>query len=184
VALRRKSEPAAERPKRSLSALVAQAAAVVGLVGGVLSLVFLVRPGCKPEPPTPPSAEISDVRVERPVTFRSYLARLRRPAGSLSEEFLARPGVLAEFRYVAEGLKGTELPLRWELIDESTGDQVGEDSRVSIQPRSDPERRTWFVWSELPRTGRSYHLVISLYRGDELAPLARVATGSFAGLPP
>lgn len=176
---RRKTNEAAERPPRSVFALVGQAAAVVALVGSVLSLVFLVRPGCKPEPSTPPSAEISDVRVERPVTYRAYLSRLNLPEGGLSEEFLTRRGVLAEFRYVAEGLKGKTLPLRWELIDESTGDQVAEDAAVSIEPTTDPEKRNWFVWAELPRTTRSYHLVISLYRENELAPLSRVATGAF-----
>ena len=73
---------------------VGQASALVGLIGGVVALVFIFKPGWKPQAPSDASkATISDIRVFQPVTFKRYLQRQQLPIRrGLSHAYLDRTG--------------------------------------------------------------------------------------------
>ncbi len=69
-------EQAGPRKRRFSRPTVGQASALVGLVGGIVALVFIFKPGWKPQPtPDVAKATISDTKVVQPVTFKRYLQR-------------------------------------------------------------------------------------------------------------
>jgi hypothetical protein len=164
---------------------VGQITAVVGLITGILTLVFIVRPGWQPTPPPDEGkAEISEIAVVQPVTFRRYLQRLGLSAGTMSQQQLKRLGVLVEFHYEITGFRQKQLPLRWELNDTATNDLVAEDQAVTITPATNVEGRDWFVWVPTPKTGRKYYVTVTIYQpreGNVEIPLADFETPQFAG---
>ena len=146
---------------------VGQASALVGLIGGVVALVFIFKPGWKPQPPANASkATITDTRVFQPVSFKRYLQRqqLPIPAG-LSRTYLSRPGVMVSFHYEIVGLRHKKLPLRWELSDAATNDLVAsKDSAYTLIPANDDDAGDWSVWVPAPRKGRSYYATVTIYQ--------------------
>jgi len=165
---------------------LAQAGALVGLIAGIVSLVFVFFPGCRPQAsPDTGKIEVSDILVRQPVTFGRYLKRLKLPPGTLSEEQLGRRGILIEFHLQIEGFKGKELPLRWELNDNDTNEPVDEDQAVTIEPSTNNEGRTWFVWAPAPETTREYYVTVTIYqppKGDVDVPLKTFDSPKFTGL--
>jgi hypothetical protein len=162
---------------------VGQIAGVVTLITGVLSLVFIARPGCKPQPPQDRGiANIGKPQVITPVTFRTYLRKLELPTGTLSAQKLSRVGVMIEFRYHALGFGGKRLPLHWELDDAKTNNLIAEDRNLVITPSTNDETRTFFIWVPVPRTRRSYYVTGKLLRPGEAALLSDFRTGAFAGV--
>src|SRR6185312_8340052 len=120
--------PAATEKKRLPRPTLGQIGAIVGVVGGIVGLVFLFKPGWKPQaPPDVGKAEVTDIRAREPVTFARYLQRLKLPQGSLSPAQLRRRGALVEFDVQLTGFAGKQLPLRWELVDAKTNDPVASD---------------------------------------------------------
>ncbi len=146
---------------------VGQASALVGLIGGVVALVFIFKPGWKPQAPSNASkATITDKRVFQPVTFKRYLQRqqLPIPAG-LSRTYLSRPGVMVSFHYEIVGLRHKKLPLRWELSDATTNDLVAsENSAYTLIPANDDDAGDWSVWVPAPRKGRAYYATVTIYQ--------------------
>jgi hypothetical protein len=175
------------RKKRWSVPTLAQIATVVGLIGGVVGLVFVFRPGWKPDAPVDVGkADITEVSVRQPVTFRRYLQRLKLAPGSLSAEQLNRLGVLIAFEAQISGFKGKELPLRWELNKHPGGELVAEDEAVSIVPSTNDEGRTWFVWAPTPRTDGRYYVTVTIYQprqGGVDVPLEDFESPPFRGLP-
>jgi hypothetical protein len=121
---------------------VGQAAALVGLIGSIIGLVFIFKPGWKPSPPQDRGmVEIGETRVRQPVTFKRYLQRLKLPPGTLSSGMLRRRGVMIEFHAHIVGLRGKELPIRWELNNAATED-LGRPSRSLEVPTTSRSRST------------------------------------------
>jgi hypothetical protein len=172
------------RKKRSPFVYVGQAAAVVSLVTGVLSLVFIARPGCRPQPPSDTgTGQISNVRIVRPVTFKTYYQDLGVNVGTLSRQTLKTIGVMVVFHYDVKGFAGKKLPLRWDLHDAQTNNLVDHDRSISITPSTNNEGGTWYMWVPMPRTGRGYYIVGTLYQPSGLVPVADFQTSKFRGLP-
>jgi hypothetical protein len=163
-----------------------QSAALVGLVGGVVGLLFVFKPGWKPAPPADVgTVDISAVRVREPVTFKRYLQRLQLPRQGLSQTQLRQLGALIEFHLHVQGFRGKELPLRWELNDAATDDLVAENESVSIKPSTNDEGRKWFVWVPTPKTKRTYYVTVTLYqprKGAVDVPLQDFDSPQFRGL--
>jgi hypothetical protein len=163
--------------------LVGQIAAVVSLITGILTLVFMVRPGWQQSaPPDVGKAEISETAVVRPYTFGRYLQRLSLSPGTMSKQQLQRLGALVEFHYEITGFRGKELPLRWELNDVATNELVSEDQAVSIKPATNAEGRDWFVWVPAPRTDRTYYVTVTIYQPKGMVPLRDFRSPDFPGL--
>jgi hypothetical protein len=183
--------------KRNPLAYVGQAAALVGLIGGIVGLLFVFKPGWKPQPPPDVGTlKITEVNVRRPVSFARYLERVRLPALGVTEAYQRRPGLLIEFDYQAEGLRGKRLPIQWELIDAQTHERVvveagGDDGAgndaVGITPSTNKEGAKWFVWVPMPERGRTYYVTVTIYqprKGDVDVPLADFDTPRFSGSAP
>lgn len=196
-------DAAPERRRRSLLAYllrkrnplvyVGQAGGIVALVASVVGLLFLFKPGWKPEaPPDVGTLRIVESSVRQPVTFGRYLERVRLPPLGLTRAFRQRQGLLIEFDYQAEGFRGKRLPIQWELVDAKTNDRVvvdGEDDAsgndaVAIVPSTNREAAKWFVWVPAPPAGRRYYVTVTIYqprKGDVEVPLADFETAEFSG---
>jgi hypothetical protein len=165
---------------------VGQTAAIVGLIGSVVGLLFIFKPGWKPQaPPDVGTVEISAVKVRQPVTFKRYLQRLKLSPQGMGRDQLRRRGALIEFHMHIVGFRGKELPLRWELNDAATDDLVTEDESVSIKPSTNAEGRNWFVWVPSPHTTKSYYVTVTLYqprKGTVDVPLQDFDSPVFKGL--
>jgi hypothetical protein len=164
---------------------VAQIAAIVALLTGILTLVFVVRPGWKPQAPADTGKmTMGEVSVKQ-APFRRYLERLQLPAGTLAASYLRRPGALVEFHFELSGFKGKELPLTWELVDAKTNEAVDHDRAVSIKPSTNNDARTWFVWVPAKRTTRAYYVTVTVYqphKGSVDVPLQDFDSPTFKGI--
>jgi hypothetical protein len=146
---------------------VGQASAVVGLIGGVVALVFIFKPGWKPQAPSNASkATITDKRVFQPVSFKRYLQRQQLPiTPGLTRDYLNRPGVMVSFHYEIVGLRHKKLPLRWELSDVATNDLVAsKNSAYTLVPANDDDAGDWSVWVPAPSKGRDYYVTVTIYQ--------------------
>ena len=176
-------EQAAEPPRRKrwnpLSGLPT-VVALVTLVSTVIGLVFLFKPGCAPQDVG--TADISDIRVTKPVTFGRYLQKLELPPGTMSRGMLRRVGAMVSFNYQIKGFAGKSLPLRWELSDSATNALVDQDQAVTIKPSTNDEGRSWYVWVPVPQTKRKYYVTVTIYQPDGKVPLRNFDSPSFRGL--
>jgi hypothetical protein len=144
-----------------------EAGAFVGLVGGIVGLVFVFAPGCQPQPPPGATkATISDVRAVRPVSFRRFLQRQQIPIPpEMTPRFLARRGVMVEFHYEIIGLSGKHLLLAWELSDAATNDLVAaEQSAFELVPSKNDDAGDWAIWILAPKPGRTYYATVTIYK--------------------
>lgn len=163
-------EPEAPASKGSWSIRrpsVGQASALVGLIGGVVALVFIFKPGWKPQAPSDTSkATITDKRVFQPVTFKRYLQRQQLPIPrGLSHTYLDRAGVMVSFHYEIVGLRHKRLPLRWELSNAATNDLVAsQNSAFTLIPANDDDAGDWSVWVPAPGKGRNYYVTVTIYQ--------------------
>jgi hypothetical protein len=132
-----------------LSTTVKAAGGLAGAVASVLALVFLLLPNLQPAPDdesTTGNAELSEPRVETPVTFGQYLDRVEQPRGDYTEEQLRRPGALVTVEVAIRGYRGQAVPLRWYLLD-GAGDLVGQESRRHlIRADRDDTPAVWRFW--------------------------------------
>jgi hypothetical protein len=181
---RRKNPLAYFLQKRNPLVYVGQAGGVVALIASVVGLLFVFKPGWKPEPPRDVGTlEIVDSGVRQPVTFGRYLERVRLPPLDMTKAFLQRRGLLIDFAYQAEGFRGKRLPIQWELVDAKTNDRVSGDDAVSITPSTNDEAAKWFVWVPAPAAGRQYYVTVTIYqprKGDVDVPLADFDTQEFS----
>jgi hypothetical protein len=169
-------------------AIIGGSATVVGLITGVLGLVFLVLPGLKPEAPErdgarETSARLTQVDLEPRISRGQYLARTDQPASGFTGQQLAVRGAFIRFRVRITGFENNPLTLRRELVDARTGNEMSESSAFTIKPSSDEVERDWHDW--IPMSGRDgqYFAIIKLLAEGEDAPLATLKTDAFSGLP-
>ena len=158
--------PAARRKGRLRRLSLGQASTIVGLVGGLVTLVFVFKPGWKPQPaPDVAKADIGDVRVLQPVTFKRYLQRQQLPTAGLASQYLARRGTMVAFHYEITGLRHKHLRLRWELSNAATNDLVAaEESAYTITPATNDDAGDWSVWVPPGRQGKSYYVTVTIYQ--------------------
>jgi hypothetical protein len=157
------------------------AAAGVSFAVAVLGLVFLLWPSLKPEPPAAvKEAHLSDITVDRHVTFAAYLDRGAYSRMSITRADLRRMGVLIGFAFTIQGYKGRRLPLRWQLIDARTGEQVSQRQDLFIVPEAAADRSTFPIWVRPPSGRRRVFFVEVELRDDRSpAPLDRLRTPPF-----
>jgi len=166
--------PADETPRRRWLSfgLVAQAAVVVGLIGGVVGLVFTFVPGLKPGSGGKPTADLELADVNGRATLREYLNSEGIPAGTLSPGALKRLGVLAVIHYTSSGLGGKELPLVVSLTSRATGRVVCRHTyRVDAGSGAPLTFRSWSPFPVTPQTASdSYNLHVTLFPPDGRPP--------------
>jgi hypothetical protein len=184
---RRRRRAAASAWKRpSAGALLALAGTIIGLVSGIVGLVFLFKPDLKPSVETAKqAATLSRLRMQPNTSFRQYLDRVDLPATPYTKPQLARRGALLQFRVGITGFEGERLTLKWELFEAATGDQINESKATTITPTTETNEATWPFWVPLPkRTGRFYAVVeLKQQKEDYLLSLDTLQTKPFRGLP-
>jgi hypothetical protein len=170
--------------RRDWFGLVGKLTALVGLITGVVTLLFLFFPGLKPVHVDVGTAAITDVKTLQPVTERRYLQEMELPKGTMSRASLDQPGVLVSFHYQLEGFGGRAIPLRWELNNAKTNDLVDQDQALSITPTTNSEGRDWDVWVPQPKRQGTYYITVTLYQPQkQLVALKRFYTKDFKAGP-
>ena len=145
--------------------LVGQTAAVVGLIGGIVGLLFTFAPWLRPQPAPQPSAKLELVDVNGRATLREYLSAEGIRTGSLSAAALQRLGVLTTIRYTSSGLGSKELPLVVSLTSRQTGNMVCQHTyRVRAGGGLPLTFRAWSPFPTRPRVPNdSYNLHVTLF---------------------
>lgn len=169
--------------------VIGSAATLVGLVSGVLSLVFLVMPGLEPQAPErevparKTSARLTQIDLEPGISRGQYLKRTDQPTTGFTRQQLAARGAFIRFRVRIEGFENIPLTLRREVVDARTGNELSESSAFTIKPPTAEVERDWHDW--IPLSGRAgrYFAIIKLLDKSEDAPLATLKTDTFSGLP-
>jgi hypothetical protein len=174
-------------PRPSASGIVKGTATLVGLVSGILALVFLVRPELQPqadEPPPPPArtrATLVQTAFSPSITRRAYLARTDQSSEGFTPKQLAARGAFVRFRVRINGFKGVPITLARELIDEE-GEEVSDEKAVTITPPAPEVDRDWHDWVALDDRQGRFFLTFKLLAPDEDGALATLETDPFPGL--
>lgn len=172
--------------RRALLGYVTYAATLVGLITGIAGLIFLVRPELQPKPSTPKqppaklAARLKQLVVRPGVSRAQYFALTDQAPIGFTRPQLAKTGVFLRFRVTIRGFEGLPLTLRRELFDASTGDEVTEESSITITPPKSTIERDWHDWAPLPERRGRFFVVIKLLAKGEAAPLATLQTSDFA----
>jgi hypothetical protein len=168
---------------------VTAAATVVGLITGLAGLIFLVRPELQPKPSTPKqppaktSAQLKQLVVRPGVTRAQYLALTDQARTGFTRSQLETTGVFLRFRVTIRGFEGLPLTLKRELFNARTGDEVTEESSITITPPKSAIARDWHDWAELPTVRGRFFVVMKLLAQGEAAPLATLQTSEFGTSP-
>ena len=169
----------------SPTALLALAGTIIGLVSGIVGLLFVFKPDLKPSGEAPKqAATLSQLSVEPNASFREYLARIELPARPYEKRELARRGALLRFRVAITGFEGKRLILRWELFDRANGDPINESKATSIRPTTGTNEAIWYFWVPLPRRPGKFYAVVELEQQKKHHRLAldTLQTDPFRGL--
>jgi hypothetical protein len=157
---------------------------VVGLITGVLGLVFLLFPDLRPDPSEPTedqSASVSGLVVNPGTTRGQFLDYSDQSKLGFTKEQLAIPGTSAFARVQLVGYRGKTLTLERQLIDARTGDVVGQARDFRVTPSAEKVTHRWWDWTPV-RPGRgSYILVIKVLDEEQKAAIACGQSAPFAG---
>jgi hypothetical protein len=156
--------------------------AAVTFAATATGLIFGLWPALKPvEPPATKGATLTAVTLDR-ATRGQYLDRSFLGRSGYGPAQLERPGELISFDFKIKGYLDKRLPLRWQLVDARTGDQVAESRDLFIIPVANDDQNSWSIWVPLPR-GRSRRFFVEIELLDERAavPLGRVRSDRFGG---
>jgi hypothetical protein len=158
------------------------ATAALGFVATLLGVVFLLWPSVKPKGPPPVrAAALSNPTLDRDISFGQYLDRKALSRAPYRPAELRRAGALVSFDFRIEGYDGKRLPLRWQLVDDGTGDQVAQSRDVAISPEASTDQGTWDVWVPIPAgRGRRFYVQLQLYDDRGAVPIGRLRTPTFA----
>jgi len=171
------SEEPAPRQGRISFKLVGQAGAVVGLIGGIVGLVFTFAPSLRPGSgsATKPAAELDVGTVSRRVPLGEYLAAERIPRGTFSAEALRHLGAMVTIGYDATGFGGKDLQLDVSLTNADTG-ATACAHRYAIPAGGGPGQtmRAWMAFPGGAAAARgTYNLHVSLFGPEGKPPPLR-----------
>jgi hypothetical protein len=157
----------------------AAAAAALGLVAAAVAAFVVAWPSIKPsDPPATKAARLSHLTLDRDVTFGQYLDRKGFSRDPYQPSTLAQRGAFVAFDFRITGYDGKKLPLRWQLVDARTGDQLDQSKALSITPAANTDQGSWDVWVPLPRGRRRLYVQVQLYEDAGRVPIgARVPIG-------
>jgi hypothetical protein len=103
----------------------------------------------------------------------------------MTDEFLARRGVMVEFHYEIIGLSGKHLQLSWELSDSATNELVAAAQGIyELVPSKEDDSGAWAIWIPAPKPGRIYYATVTIYKPQGPPyELTRFSTLEFRGFP-
>jgi hypothetical protein len=161
------ADPKAPARRRLRRPSLGEASTAIGLIGGVLALVFVLKPGWQPrQSPDISKATVSDTRVVQPVRFRRYLEIQQLPIPSgMTRAFLRRRGTMVRFHYEIQGLGHKTLQLRWEVSNAAANDLVASSSSAyTLTPSNNDDAGDWSVWIPSLKKGHDYYVTVTIYQ--------------------
>jgi hypothetical protein len=167
-----------EKPPRRLpgARLIGALVAVAVIAGAYLVL----WPSLKPQDaPATKAARLSNLTLDRDITFGQYLDRKELSRQPYRPAKLAQRGAYVAFDFRVEGYKDKRLPLRWQLIDARTGDQLKQSRDIAITPSATTDQGSWDVWVPLPPGHERFYVQVQLYDNAGLVPIGRLRTERF-----
>jgi hypothetical protein len=155
--------------------------AAAGALIAVLGVFLMLWPSLEPnDPPATQAARLSNPTLDRDISFGQYLDRKALPRAPYQSAQLARRGAFVAFDFRIEGYRGKRLPLRWQLVDARTSDQLGQSRDVAITPDAVTDQGSWDVWVPLPAGHRRVFVQVQLYDDDGIVPVGRMRTAIFS----
>lgn len=143
--------------------------ALATAIGAVLGTVFVLVPWLKPDEPCADErrAVLSELVVDRNVTYGGYLRLLHQSTDGVAPELLRRPGKLLGFRIEVVGYKGQRLPIRWTMLAPS-GEPIDDAEFVdrlalAVGPESCSDAGARRVWTPVPVRPGSYMTELVLF---------------------
>jgi hypothetical protein len=174
---RRLRELLGEKPPRwRPGARVVGIAVAIAVVGALVALWPSIKPQ---DAPATKAARLSHLALDRDITFGQYLDRKALSRKPYQPRTLARRGAYVAFDFRITGYSGKRLPLRWQLVDARTGDQLAQSRDIGITPAATTDQGSWDVWVPLPRGHRRFYVQIQLYDDAGLVPIGRLRTERF-----
>jgi hypothetical protein len=174
------------RSKRpTLGTMLALGGTVIGLISGVVGLLFVFKPDLKPSGEAPKqAATLSQLSVEPNAAYREYLARIDISPRPYTARQLGRRGALLRFRVGVTGFEGKRLILKWELFGRASGKQIAESKATTITPTTETNEAIWYFWVPLPRRSGTFYAVVQLSeeKKSSLLGLDTLQTEPFRGL--
>jgi hypothetical protein len=156
--------------------------AVATFAATVTGLLFGLWPALKPtDPPATKGAALSNATVDR-VRFGQYLDRDGRSRSPYGSALLERRGALVGFDLNVKGYLNKRLPLRLQLLDARTGDQVNQARDFSFIPRATDDHNSLSFWMPVPSgRDRRFYVEVQLLDNRGAIPLGRIRTNRFSG---
>jgi hypothetical protein len=154
-------------------------------VAAALAVVFLLLPQLKPDEPCKGQtldAQLTDVAVDRSVTYGGYLKLTRQSPAGYSQPRLQQVGKLISFQVTATGYKGKRLPVRW-TTERATGEPVRDPAlndqlALEVKPEACTDSGSELAWARDPTQPGAYKVVLRLFDAKN-QPLRKVQTGVF-----
>ena len=165
--------------------MLALAGTIVGLVSGIIGLVFLFKPDLQPTgEAAEQAATLSQLNVQPNAPFREYLARVDLPSTAYTKAQLARRGALLRFRVRITGFEGQRLVLEVGALRQEDREQVDESKATTIRPSTGTNQANWNFWVPLPKRPGPFYAVVELQQPNEnsLLALDTLETEPFRGL--
>jgi TIR domain len=167
----------AKRPRARPGTRLTGAGALIAVVG----VLFMLWPSLMPEgAPATKAAKLSNPTLDRDISFGQYLDRKALPRRPYPSAQLAQRGAFVAFDFRVEGYRGKRLPLRWQLVDARTGDQISQSRAFAITPDATTDQGSWDVWVPVPRERRRVYVQVQLYDDDGIVPVGRMRTATFS----
>ena len=171
-------------PDGTTMRLVKQAAVVVGLLSGIVGLVFGVFPQIAPQrhaPPAEQSAVVRDVVTNGHTTQAQYLDYDDRSRQGFTRDQLSAIGASMFARVRIVGYRGKTLILERQVIDARSGDVVGTTRDYRVTPPADHVDHRWGEWTPLRRGRGRYVMVIKLLDQERTSTIACGQSAPFGG---
>ena len=157
-----RTRPRGRRPAaRSRGRLVAEILSGAAAVATIVALVLVLLPSGS-KPCSGEGALLSNITVERGVTFREYLNRTNASTQGYRQRQLEMPVELISYDLRIDGFKRKHVTSRWSLYEGKTDSAVADDAlrnrlAVDVEPTACQTRLHPAIWAPaLRRTGRFY----------------------------
>jgi hypothetical protein len=165
-----------EKPPRRWAGVRVAVAGLAIALAGILAVTLWPSPA----PPTK-AARLSNQTFDRNLTFGQYLDRKALSRKPYPPTQLARRGAFVAFDFRTEGYRGKRLPLRWQLFDAESGDQLAQSRAIIIRPDANVDQGSWDVWVPFPRARHPrLYVQVQLYDDGGIVPIGRLRTPRFS----
>ncbi|HET6172380.1 MAG TPA: hypothetical protein VFD90_07240 [Gaiellales bacterium] len=163
-----------------------QASIILGLVTGIVGLIFLLFPGLRPGQDsggaTSQSASMSGIVTNGRTTQGQFLDYSDRSKLGYTKDQLALPGASAFVNVRLVGYRGKTLTFERQVVD-SNGDVLPGTARdFKVTPPLQDVTHPWFDWIPLPPGTGSYAMVIKVMDVDGKSAITCAESDAFGGL--